>query len=121
MYEGILGGLPHAFKASVEEDKQNIFEIIRNTWNKRSEIIFKSVNHKTFPLVIEFIGWSRIDGKSLFKVINGVRPLGDYFIDDRLTFVTTYKSSNDAEEIEAEITLVHPTLISTLLKDKNKS
>lgn len=119
MYEGILGGLPHAFKASVEEDKQNIFEIIRNTWNKRSEIIiFKSVNHKTFPLVIQFIGWSRIDGKPLFKVINGVRPLGDYFIDDRLAFATTYKSSKDAEEIEAEIALVYPTLISTLLKDK---
>ena len=31
MDESILGGLPRAFKADVREDKQNIFEVIRNT------------------------------------------------------------------------------------------
>lgn len=117
MDESILGGLPHAFKADDREDKQNIFEVIKNTWNKRSSIIFKSVNHKVHPLVIEFIGWSKMDNKPMFKVIDGVQPLGDYFVDDCLTFSVVYKT-NDSEEIEAEMTLENPKLISTI--DRNK-
>lgn len=117
MDESILGGLPYAFKADVREDKQNIFKVIRNTWNKKSDIIFKSVNHKTHPLVIEFIGWSKMDNKLMFKVIDGVQPLGDYFVDDCLTFSVAYKL-NDSEEVEAEIILENPKLIST--RDKNK-
>ena len=111
MDESILGGLPHAFKADVREDKQNIFEVIRNTWNKKSDIIFNSVNYKTHPLVIKFIGWCKIDNKPMFKVIDGVRPLGDYFVDDCLTFSVAYKL-NDSEEVEAEIILENPKLIS---------
>ena len=116
MDESILGGLPSAFTADVREDKQNIFEVIRNTWNKKIDIIFKSVNHKTHPLVIEFIGWGKIDNKPMFKVIDGVQPLGEYFVDDCLTFSVAYKL--DSEEVEAEIILENPKLIST--RDKNK-
>ena len=111
MDESILGGLPHAFKADVREDKQNIFKVIRNTWNKKSDIIFNSVNHKIHHLVIEFIDWGKIDNKPMFKVIDGVQPLGDYFVDDYLTFSVIYKL-NDSEEVEAEIILENPKLIS---------
>ena len=31
-------------------------------------------------LVVEFIGWSRIDGDPMFKVINGAASLGTYFV-----------------------------------------
>ena len=117
MDESILGGLPSAFMVDVREDKENIFEVIKNTWNKKSDIIFKSVNHETHPLVIEFIGWSKMDNKLMFKVIDGVQPLGDYFVDDCLTFSVAYKL-NDSEEVEAEIILENPKLIST--RDKNK-
>ena len=110
MDESILGGLPHAFKADVREDKENIFEVIKNTWNKKNDIIFKSVNQKTHPLVIECIDWGKIDNKPMFKVIDGVQSLGDYFVDDCLTFSVAYKF--DSEEVEAEIILENPKLIS---------
>ena len=77
---------------------------------------FDKIYVNTHPLVIEFIGWSKMGNKPMFKVIDGVQPLGDYFVDDCLTFSVAYKL--DSEEVEAEIILENPKLIST--RDKNK-
>ena len=58
-----------------------------------------------------------MDNKYMFNVIDGVQTLGDYFIDDCLTFSVIYKL-NDSEEVEADIILENPKLIST--RDKIK-
>ena len=97
--------LPSRFKAELTEDTQNIFETIRNTWNKRSPITLKSIRPKN-PLVIQFSGFSITDNRLLFKVIDGMQPLSFYFgRNRRLEFSVTYN-----QETEAQITLSNPTL-----------
>ena len=96
--------LPSKFKAELKEDTQNIFETIRNAWNKRSAIILKSIRHKN-PLVIQFSGFSKTDNRLLFKVIDGTQPLSFYFKNNySLEFSVTYN------QIESRITLSNPTL-----------
>ena len=98
--------LPSRFKAELTEDTQNIFETIKNTWNKRSPITLKSIRHKN-PLVIQFSRFSETDNRLLFKVIDGTQPLSEYFgHDKRLDFSVTYN-----QETEAQITLSNPALI----------
>ena len=98
--------LPSKFKAELKEDTQDIFETIRNTWNKRSSIRLKSIRHKN-PLVIQFSGFSETDNRLLFKVIDGTQPLSDYFgHNKRLDFSVIYN-----QETEAQITLSNPILI----------
>ena len=99
-----LYSLPSKFKAELKEDTQNIFETIRNAWNKRSAIILKSIRHKN-PLVIQFSGFSKTDNRLLFKVIDGTQPLSFYFKNNySLEFSVTYN------QIESRITLSNPTL-----------
>ena len=96
--------LPSKFKAELKEDTQDIFETIRNTWNKRSAIILKSIRSKN-PLLIQFSGFSNTDDILLFKVIDGTQPLSFYFKNNyRLEFSVTYN------QIESRITLSNPTL-----------
>ncbi len=97
--------LPSRFKAELTEDTQNIFETIKNTWNKRSPITLKSIRTKN-PLVIQFSGFSEADNRLLFKVIDGTQTLSEYFgHDKRLDFSVTYN-----QETEAQLTLSNPTL-----------
>lgn len=97
--------LPSRFKAELTEDIQNIFETIKNTWNKRSPITLKSIRHKN-PLVIQFSGFSKTDDRLLFKVIDGTQTLSEYFKNNcSLTFSVAYN-----QETEAQITLSNPTL-----------
>ena len=96
--------LPSKFKAELKEDTQDIFETIRNTWNKRSSIRLKSICHKN-PFVIQFSGFSETDNRLLFKVIDGTQPLSEYFDNKYLVFSVTYN-----QETEAQITLSNPTL-----------
>jgi len=96
--------LPSRFKAELTEDTQNIFETIKNTWNKRSPITLKSIRPKN-PLVIQFSGFSKTDDRLLFKVIDGTHPLSEYFDNKCLVFSVTYN-----QETEAQITLSNPTL-----------
>ncbi len=98
--------LPSGFKAELKEDTQNIFETIKNTWNKRTSITLKSIRPKN-SLVIQFSGFSKTDGKLLFKVIDGTQTLSEYFKNNYgLEFSITYN-----QETEAQITLFNPTLI----------
>lgn len=98
--------LPSKFKTELKEDAQNIFDTIRNTWNKRRTIILKSIRPKN-PLVIQFSGFSKTDGRLLFKVIDGTQPLSFYFKNNHsLEFSVAYN-----QETEAQIILSNPTLI----------
>ena len=98
--------LPSRFKAEHTEDNHKFFETIKNTWNKRSAIIFKSIRPKN-PLVIQFSGFSKTDGRLLFKVIDGAQTLSEYFKNNySLEFSVTYD-----QETEIRITLSNPTLI----------
>jgi hypothetical protein len=97
--------LPSRFKAELTEDTQNIFETIKNTWNKRSPITLKSIRTKN-PLVIHFSGFSKTDNRLLFKVIDGTQTLSEYFKNNySLEFSVIYNQGT-----EAQITLSNPTL-----------
>ena len=97
--------LPSKFKAELKEDTQDIFETIRNTWNKRSSIRLKSLRPKN-PLIIQFSGFSKTNNRLLFKVIDGTQTLSFYFKNNyNLDFSVTYN-----QETESQITLSNPTL-----------
>lgn len=68
----------------------------------------------TKELLIEFIGWSRIDGDPMFKVVGGTQSLGAYFNGGELDFTTTYTPVGGEEPIPMSITLAAPRLISML-------
>ena len=50
----------------------------------------------------------------MFKVINGAASLGTYFVGEGLNFTANYTPVGASEEIELEVTLVAPRLISML-------
>ena len=65
-------------------------------------------------LIIEFIGWSRIDGDPMFKVVEGTQALGSYFNGGQLDFAATYTPVGSDEEINLTLTLYAPRLVSML-------
>lgn len=89
-------GLPASFKASIVKDGTKS-EIEGHTTEDKSvseiKAELKDANKKLLlagtqltatvssgaALVVEFVGWSRIDGNPMFKVVSGDRSLGDYF------------------------------------------
>lgn len=123
-------GLPHAFKASIKGTEDATPGAIKRSLKGATAMpagtiltsatgtADSSIPHKHYgqdgALVVEFVGWSRIDGDPMFKVIDGTQSLGAYFVGDGLAFTTTYKPVGATEEIDAEITLVAPKLISML-------
>ena len=65
-------------------------------------------------LIVEFIGWSRIDGDPMFKVVEGTMALGSYFNGGQLDFAATYTPVGSDEQINLTLTLYAPRLISML-------
>jgi hypothetical protein len=65
-------------------------------------------------LIVEFIGWSRIDGDPMFKVVAGTQSLGAYFNGGSLDFNATYTPVGSDEAVELTLTLQAPRLISML-------
>lgn len=65
-------------------------------------------------LIVEFIGWSRIDGDPMFKVVEGTQALGSYFNGGQLDFAATYTPVGSDEQINLTLTLYAPRLISML-------
>lgn len=129
-----LYGLPHAFKAtlipngstaivdykrdsSVALNSGDIFSFSSDatawTANPGKFNQYDSSNGVTANddknLVVEFIGWSRIDGDPMFKVLSGAKSLGDYFLGGQLA-ATTVKSVNTG----IQFSLSSPRLISLL-------
>ena len=82
-----LYGLPHAFKAALElgqssnETKSAIVQ--KHEWEEaglKAGIRFTvDGGSNSTVLVVEFIGWSRIDGDPMFKVVDGTQALGVTF------------------------------------------
>lgn len=71
-------GLPHAFKAAL------VLEEGKSMLAKKAELIKAGLGagcrfESEDGLAVEFVGWSRIDGDPMFKVVDGKKSLGDYF------------------------------------------
>lgn len=137
-------GLPHAFKASIAPGEATIVDgsttdssaavklspaqIKRmlkgasampagTTLVSKMDVLDGGMQNpasKADELVVEFIGWSRIDGDPMFKVISGTQSLGAYFNGGALDFEAVYTPVGSAEEVNVVLTLHAPRLISML-------
>lgn len=133
-------GLPHAFKASIAPGEATIVD--GSTTDSSAAVklspaqikrMLKGASampagttlvskmdaiggdaHKADELVVEFVGWSRIDGDPMFKVVSGTQSLGAYFNGGALDFETVYTPVGSAEEVNVVLTLHAPRLISML-------
>lgn len=133
-------GLPHAFKASIAPGEATIVD--GSTTDSSAAVklspaqikrMLKGASampagttlvskmdaiggdaHKADELVVEFVGWSRIDGDPMFKVISGTQSLGAYFNGGALDFEAVYTPVGSAEEVNVVLTLHAPRLISML-------
>lgn len=68
-----LYGLPHAFKASFVGDAA----ATNKKAAKAAWTVGKALTVGT--MACKFIGWSRIDGDPMFKIVSGTKPLGEEF------------------------------------------
>lgn len=132
-------GLPHAFKASIAPGEATIVDgsttdssaavKLSPAQIKRmlkgasampagttlvSKMDMQNPAHKADELVVEFVGWSRIDGDPMFKVVSGTQSLGAYFNGGALDFEAVYTPVGTAEEVNVVLTLHAPRLISML-------
>lgn len=137
-------GLPHAFKASIAPGEATIVDgsttdssaavklspaqIKRmlkgasampagTTLVSKMDVLdggMQNPAHKADELVVEFVGWSRIDGDPMFKVVSGTQSLGAYFNGGALDFEAVYTPVGSAEEVNVVLTLHAPRLISML-------
>lgn len=75
-------GLPASFKATIVKDGNNSASEIKKDLKDSSEnghLLLAGTTLTSDDLKVEFIGWSRIDGNPMFKVVSGSKSLGDYF------------------------------------------
>ena len=133
-------GLPHAFKASIAPGEATIVD--GSTTDSSAAVklspaqikrMLKGASampagttlvskmdaldddaHNVAKLVVEFVGWSRIDGDPMFKVVSGTQSLGAYFNGGALDFEAVYTPVGSAEEVNVVLTLHAPRLISML-------
>lgn len=133
-------GLPHAFKASIAPGEATIVD--GSTTDSSAAVklspaqikrMLKGASampagttlvskmdaldddaHNAAKLVVEFVGWSRIDGDPMFKVVSGSQSLGAYFNGGALDFEAVYTPVGSAEEVNVVLTLHAPRLISML-------
>jgi hypothetical protein len=112
-----LFGLPHAFKAELvpatgsnaDSNNKSVMAIKKTLFEaaKAAEVTLTGQ-----PVVVkegdvevlkaEFIGWSRIDGEPMLKVVDGKKALGDIFMSGKA----------EAELLGVKLTLARPELIS---------
>ena len=139
-----MHGLPHAFKASIAPGEATIVDgsttdssaavklspaqIKRmlkgasampagTTLISKMDVLDGDMQvpaHNADKLVVEFVGWSRIDGDPMFKVVSGSQSLGAYFNGGALDFEAVYTPVGSAEEVNVVLTLHAPRLISML-------
>lgn len=106
-------GLPHSFKASIVP--------VNDSSNNKSytagdiKVLLKDIpllagtRFTAGTLIVEFIGWSRIDGDPMFKVVSGNNSLGEYFNDD-----VTLQNDTITSAISVPFIVKQPKLISML-------
>ncbi len=102
-----LYGLPHAFKATLLPAGSDAEPMVKYKHDLEVAGLKAGVAFKigtTKALEVEFIGWSRIDGCPMFKVVNGFKSLGEYFMDGAIEAVSDI----------ATLKLQGPKLISML-------
>lgn len=80
-----LYGLPHAFKASFANLSESVVEAknalrqAKLTAGQKITITGKSGTDTHDTLDVEFIGWSRVDGDPMFKIVRGTADLATVF------------------------------------------
>lgn len=108
-----LFGLPTQFKATVIKDDTNVpgktATQIKQDLKKADNFLMAGTKLKAGDLVVEFIGWSRIDGDPMFKVISGTKSLGEYFDAAVLLEPATAGGS-----LQCKLPLAQPRLISMM-------
>ena len=104
-----LYGLPHAFKATLLPAGSNAEPMVKYKHDLEVAGLKAGVAFKigeANALEVEFVGWSRIDGCPMFKVVNGAKSLGEYFVEGDVEAV----SKNPALTLK----LQGPKLVSML-------
>lgn len=124
-------GLPASFKASIVENGGKSASEIKAELKDASKTLILAGTKLTATvssgaaLVVEFIGWSRIDGNPMFKVVSGDRSLGDYFDGEavagagynkagELTLTGKALAKKEKEDNTVSIKIAAPQLISML-------
>lgn len=116
-------GLPHMFKASIVKGENGGEEINNAGAVKRAlkgatavpaGALFVAKADGAEDLCVEFVGWSRIDGDPMFKVVSGNQSLGAYFAEGALAFDCTYTPVGTTNEIQFTLTVRAPRLVSML-------
>lgn len=105
-----LYGLPHAFKASID---------LSSSAEGTTMVEFKKANRIPSGtkmaagdnLIVEFIGYSRIDGDAMFKVIGGKQSLGDTFQGGSVELSVV---DQESEVKDLKLSIKGPKLISML-------
>jgi len=90
-----LYGLPHAFKATLLPANSNADPMVKykhdlEVAGLKAGVAFRIGGGQSGAgaLEVEFIGWSRIDGCPMFKVVNGAKSLGEYFMEGTVEAVS---------------------------------
>ena len=117
-------GLPASFKASIVKNGSKSASEIKAELKDATKTLILAGTKLTATvssgaaLVVEFIGWSRIDGNPMFKVVSGDRSLGDYFDGGETGELTltgnAVKLAGKSEENPVSIKIAAPQLISML-------
>ena len=105
-----LYGLPHAFKATLlpanEKEPMVKYKHDLEVAGLKAGVAFSIGGGESGAgaLEVEFVGWSRIDGCPMFKVVNGFKSLGEYFME------------GDVKAVSGKLTLTlrGPKLVSML-------
>lgn len=114
-----LYGLPHAFKATLvkragtgsEEPMIKVKHDLEKAGLKAGVVYTIALEGLDTNLRVEFIGWSRIDGDPMFKVVNGGASLGEYFMAGN---VTAEAYAEGERKSVLDVVLRAPKLISML-------
>jgi hypothetical protein len=79
-----LYGLPHAFKAVLVQADST--PVALRKYQLEEAGLVAGTRFESEHLTVEFIGWSRIDGDPMFKVIDGDQSLGETFLEAPVPF-----------------------------------
>lgn len=110
-----LYGLPHAFKATLLPASSNADPMVKYKHDLEVAGLKAGVTFKIDDtLVVEFVGWSRIDGCPMFKVVNGAKSLGEYFEKGVVTAICDKEPEITKELATLDLKLKGPKLVSML-------
>ena len=120
-----LYGLPHAFKATLLPGGSDPVSMVKYKYLLENNGLKAGVTYRiggdgqqhTGALVIEFVGWSRIDGDPMFKVVNGVKSLGEYFMDGTVDAICD-EDPKDTEELSTLNLKLQGAKLISMLEDQ---